>query len=195
MTYYHAHGFVDGAYLSARSRELGIGFPNPYLISWQAVNSHQVQSWARPLHESRNRVLLTRVTYYDAAPDAAEEAPPGTRAYWDAIEAIPDTALGFGYLRGRKGREPRQKAVDTLVAVDMLVGAFTELFSLAVLVAGDADFVPVVDEVRRRGVHVVLVTSGASSSRELQQAADRVLFFGSGEQELRLEALQLPSVP
>jgi uncharacterized LabA/DUF88 family protein len=57
----------------------------------------------------------------------------------------------------------------------MLVGAFTGLFSVAVLVAGDADFVPVVNEVKRRGVMVVVAAapSDGSLSDDLKRAADR----------------------
>lgn len=40
----------------------------------------------------------------------------------------------------------------------MLVSAFTENYSTAVLVTGDADFVPVVEEVKRRGPTVVVAT-------------------------------------
>ena len=80
----------------------------------------------------------------------------------------------MGVVRGgTKRRPPRQKGVDTLVAVDMLVGAFTQLFSVAVLLAGDADFVPVVNEVRRRGVMVVVAGERKSIADDLVRAADR----------------------
>ena len=55
----------------------------------------------------------------------------------------------------------------------MIVGAFTEVYDLAVLVAGDADFVPVLDEVRRRGASVVVVAHKASLADDLLRAADR----------------------
>ncbi len=64
-----------------------------------------------------------------------------------------------------------------MIAVDMLVGAFTNIFSVAILVAGDADYVPVVNEVRRRGVMVVGAGNEdckqACVSDELKRAADR----------------------
>src|SRR5207253_5397539 len=82
-------------------------------------------------------------------------------------ELLPDTHLGFGSLRGGTGKKPpRQKGVDTLIAVDMLVGAFEKLFSVAILAAGDADFVSVVLEVRRRGVMVIVTASATSISDE-----------------------------
>jgi uncharacterized LabA/DUF88 family protein len=86
-----------------------------------------------------------------------------------------DTELGFASVRGgTRKRPPRQKGVDTLIAVDMLVGAFTQLFSVAILVAGEADFVPVVNEVKRRGVMIVVAAANDGSlSDDLRRAADR----------------------
>ena len=91
--------------------------------------------------------------------------------YWRAIKLLPDTQIGFGALRGRPRR---QKRVDGLIAVDMMVGAFTNLFEVAILIAGDSDFVPVVDEVRRRGIMVVVAGVQESLAAELGRAADRI---------------------
>ena len=60
-----------------------------------------------------------------------------------------------------------------LLAVDMLVGAHRLIYDLAVLVAGDADFVPVVEEVRREGRMVLVVANRASLSDGLRRSADR----------------------
>jgi uncharacterized LabA/DUF88 family protein len=71
--------------------------------------------------------------------------------------------------------------VDTLIAVHMLVGAYSEIYSVAVLVSGDADFVPVVNEVRRRGVMVVVAAmEDGSLSEDLRRAADRFVPIGPG---------------
>ena len=67
------------------------------------------------------------------------------KKYWNSIENLDNTPLGFGMLRG-EGNRIRQKAVDSLIAVHILVGAFTRTYSIAVLIAGDADFVPIVRE-------------------------------------------------
>jgi len=142
-------------------------------MAMNIVNDPQVQSWAKPGDSRENVTVLTRVVYYDGRPDNEADTPSETLSYWSAIEALHDTALGFGSLRGKRSRAPRQKGVDTLIAVDMLVGAFTGIYSVALLVSGDADFVPVVDEVRRRGVQVVVVAEPDSVAQELRFAADR----------------------
>jgi len=115
------------------------------------------------------RIFLDRVIYYDARPDEGSSAE--LEEYWRAIELLPDTEIGFGVLRGRKRR---QKQVDTLIAVDMLEGAFTGLYQVALLIAGDADFVPIVQAVRRKGLMVVVAGAKESLADELRQAADRV---------------------
>lgn len=132
--------------------------------------------------------MLARVIYYDGRPDEEAELSSDLRDYWDAIELLSDTELGFGSTRrGTRRRPPRQKGVDTLIAVDMLVGAFTQLFPVAILIAGDADFVPVVNEVRRRGVMVVVAADEQSVSDDLRRAADRFIAIGSN-----LEATRFP---
>ena len=72
----------------------------------------------------------------------------------------------------------------------MMVGAFTSLFEVAILIAGDSDFVPVVDEVRRRGVMVVITGVRESLADELKRAADRVWMIDP----TNVEADELPAL-
>src|SRR5947208_2203689 len=156
---YHAHGFVDGAYLRKLAEKFLVPLVDPRTLVSNVVNSPEVQSWG-VLPHTRGDVCLTRVVYYDARPEEDGEVEKEFRDYWDAVELLPDTELGFGSLRGgTKRKPPRQKGVDTLLAVDMLVGAFTGIYSIGILVSNDADFVPVVNEVRRRGVMVVVAAN------------------------------------
>jgi uncharacterized LabA/DUF88 family protein len=67
----------------------------------------------------------------------------------------------------------RQKGVDVLLAVDLVVGAFTRIFDVAILVAGDADFLPAVQEARRRGISVVLAAFPKTMSADLRAEVDR----------------------
>lgn len=164
-----AHAFVDGGYIRAEAAKRGCSWPNPHLI---ASNSFAIAF--RSTGVSTN--VLSRITYYDALPDEGEPSPDMAR-YWSTIERIDDCQLGFGALRG-VGRKRRQKGVDTLLSVDMLVGAFERLFDVAILVAGDADFVPAVLEVKRRGVRV-LVVGADGFAEDLIRAADRVIRLGS----------------
>jgi uncharacterized LabA/DUF88 family protein len=169
-----AHGFVDGKYLRKVAEAAKLPLVNPRSLVEHIVLSPQIQSWCADPRTARN-VALARVIYYDARPDDDSEINQELKEYWDTVELLYDTELGFGSTRGgTKKSPPRQKGVDTLIAVDMLVGAFTNLFSVAVLVAGDADFVPVVNEVKRRGILVVVAAAmDGSLSDGLKRAAGR----------------------
>jgi uncharacterized LabA/DUF88 family protein len=109
--------------------------------------------------------------FYDATDPAAAPTDPKVEKYWESIEQLHDTEVRFGALRGKKPR--RHKGVDIQLAVDMLVGSFNKLFDVAVLVAGDEDFVPLVVEVQRRGVSVVVAAVPGHISQELRGVADR----------------------
>ncbi len=165
-----AYVFIDGGYLRHIAWDNNRPLYNPRDIAGCVVSHKDVQAWPAGPHTVSN-VHLARIIYYDGRPDEPdEEEDKELTDYWDAIELLPDTELGFGSVRGRPRR---QKAVDTLIAVDMLVGAFTKLFSVAVLISGDSDFVPVVDEVRRRGVMVAVAAEEESLAEDLRRAADR----------------------
>lgn len=170
-----AQVFMDGGYVRELSKEHPGALPDPYSLAKGLVESSQVQTWAYDPSRHPN-AFLSRITYYDALPN--ESATPEEKArieeYWRTIEKLNDVHLGFGELRGLK-RKVRQKGVDTLIAVDMVAGAYSQLFDIAVLVAGDADFVPVVEEVKRRGVMVAIAGRSNSTSSELMAAADRFI--------------------
>ena len=169
------HVFIDGGYLRKRAADWNVVNVHPLNLANKVVGHSTVQGWAT--HAMANRsTLLGRVTYYDGLPGDTEKAE--LKKYWDAIELLPDVHLGFGALKGL-GRKVRQKGVDTLIAVDMLVGAFSELFDIAILVAGDGDFTPVVEEVRRRGVMIVVVGVEGSVSEDLRRVADRYIEIDS----------------
>ena len=168
-----AYAFIDGGYLRSLSRERKIALVNPRKLASSLAESGPVQTWAYNPN-TRTNALLGRVTYYDALPGDGVQPNQNLLDYWKAIEVLEDVHLGFGAVKGLK-RQARQKGVDVLIAVDMLVGAFSGLFDIAVIVTGDADFVPVVEEVKRRGVMVAIAASASSLSDDLRRVADRVV--------------------
>lgn len=70
--------------------------------------------------------------------------------------------------------DSREKGVDIALAKNMLVNAFSGSMSVAVLVAGDSDYVELVEEVKRYGCLVVGVFLEAAWGRDLrlQRACD-----------------------
>lgn len=74
-----------------------------------------------------------------------------------------------------KRRRGRSKAVDIALATEVLTLGSEGRYEVAVIVAGDGDYVPLVEAVKRLGLYVVLAffsTQGAGLSPELRIAAD-----------------------
>lgn len=175
----NSYCFVDGGHLRAVSKRTGKPLVNPRTLAARIAYSELVQHWRTAqgsgapgafVGATHVRIGLDRVIYYDGRPDGG--ANPLIEEYWKAIELLPDTEIGFGAVRFR-GKERQQKRVDSLIAVDMLEGAFNRLFKVAILIAADSDFVPVVEAVRRRGVMAVVAASEPLAD-ELRRVADRV---------------------
>jgi len=167
------HVFVDGGYLRSVARERSLPLLNPRKLGKDLAESGPVQTWAYNPTTHPN-ALLARTSYYDALPDPSAAGSSALEDYWKAVEVLDDVHMGFGSLKGLR-KKARQKGVDVQIAVDMLVGAFAGIFDIAILVAGDADFVPVVEEVKRRGVMVAIAASSSSLSDDLRRAADRFI--------------------
>ncbi len=177
----NAYCFVDGAHLREIAKDSGHFLPDPRTLAVRITYSNIVQHWGTNSSCSKaqaqvlpkdKRIGLSRVIYYDGRPD--DDATSSLEDYWRAVELLHDTEIAFGVLRGKSRRQKRQqKGVDTLIAVDMLEGSFNRLFQVAILISGDADFVPVVDAVRRRGVMVVVAGEDKSVSDDLKRRADR----------------------
>ena len=159
--------FIDGAYLRVGAAEKELGFADPYRLSLTAIKTLD--------HSGFRGLTLGGVTYFDGRPDEDEDASSELLEYWEKIRFLDHTHLGFGMVRGQR---QRQKGVDTLIAVRMLKGAYDRIFDTAILVTGDADFVPVVEEVRSRGITVVLAAfDDGTLSQDLRAAADRTIYL------------------
>lgn len=121
-----------------------------------------------------------KVARFQTVPRLAESA---LRAYYytSVVGADPDTQKVKERLRDMdfnpevfkkfKG-EARPKGVDIALTKDMLSHAFRDNYEIAVLVAGDGDYLPVIEEVKRLGklVYVWFFEDGLHPSVKL--AAD-----------------------
>jgi len=70
--------------------------------------------------------------------------------------------------------DPRQKGVDSQIAIDMITKAFQSQYDYAVLLGGDADLIPIVEAVKHVGPNVMLAYFQESNySDELTHVVDR----------------------
>jgi uncharacterized LabA/DUF88 family protein len=113
-----------------------------------------------------------------------ELQPRGIRAHFytslrgdhDRVRSVEESlkAIGFTPHVFKRPSDSRQsKGVDISLAKDLLANAFMNNYEAAILVAGDGDFVPLVDEVKRLGKIVyVMFFSANGLSPDLKLAAD-----------------------
>lgn len=118
-------------------------------------------------HFSAGSDLLRTYYYhclpYQSNPPTADERSrfSGAEKYMAALSRLPRFQVRLGKLEYRGVQTDgskifAQKRVDILLGVDMVELAATRQISKAVLVAGDSDFLPAIEVVKRHGVLTVL---------------------------------------
>lgn len=123
---------------------------------------------------------LIRIYYYNAKVGKKEEPERYRRqeAFLDGVMAIPYCELRLGRLvyNNWPNTPPYEKGIDVQLATDMLTHSFKNNYDVAILVAGDNDFVGAVQAIKDNGKHVEIALFGREgTSRQLRQVADKVL--------------------
>jgi uncharacterized LabA/DUF88 family protein len=98
--------------------------------------------------------------------------------------------IGFAPKVFKRSKTRGSKAVDITLATDMLSHAYRDNYDVAFLVAGDGDYVPLVEEVKRLGkVVYVSFFKGSGLNEDLELASDTFFylddfFWGQWKQHL-----------
>ena len=130
------------------------------------------------------RRKLTRIYYYNAKVGIKEE-PERYRhqqGFFAGINAIPYSELRLGRLvyTNWPSVPPYEKGIDVQLATDMLSHSFRNNYDVAVLVAGDNDFVGALQAIKDNGKHVEVALFGRQgTSHQLRGVADRVVALNS----------------
>jgi uncharacterized LabA/DUF88 family protein len=158
--------FIDGAYLAAIYRDLMQEF-------WKIEG--EIDFVALKKFASADKVF-----YYDCVDDVArsgeirEQVEARVRAkdsFLDGIRELPGYHVQEGRIAG-VGRRRRQKRVDVQLAVDMLMHATHRNMTHATLLAGDEDFLPLIEALEGLGTDVTVIYERQSGARTLHWAAD-----------------------
>jgi uncharacterized LabA/DUF88 family protein len=72
-----------------------------------------------------------------------------------------------------EGKRVVSKGVDISLATDLLSNAFNNNFDIALLFAGDADYIPLVEQVKRLGKRLLIVSFSSRLSDDLRLSSDR----------------------
>ena len=131
-----------------------------------------------------NRLLdkrrLVRIYYYNAKVGHKEEPERyrDQQAFFAGVNAIPYCELRLGRLvyHNWPNSPPYEKGVDIQLATDMITHSFKNNYDVAVLVAGDNDYVGALQSVKDNGKHVEVALFGKErTSYQLRMVADRVI--------------------
>lgn len=118
---------------------------------------------------------LVRVYYYDAIVDHDHSNHSEQKQYFSKIGIINGYQVRLGRLTstGKNGEGPlKQKGVDVHLAVDMITKAYHEQYDFAILLAGDDDFLDVINAVKDSGKRVFGMYFKAHISNNLYDALD-----------------------
>jgi uncharacterized LabA/DUF88 family protein len=127
-----------------------------------------------------DRRRLVRIYYYNARVGQKEEPEryKDQKKFFDGVEAIPYTELRLGRLvyNNWPNTPPYEKGVDIQLATDMITHSFKNNYDVAVLVAGDNDFVGALQAVKDNGKNVEVALFGKErTSMQLRGVADKVV--------------------
>ena len=126
-----------------------------------------------------DRRRLVRVYYYNAKVGMKEEPEryKDQQKFFDGIAAIPYTELRLGRLvyNNWPNSPPYEKGVDIQLATDMITHSFKNNYDVAILVAGDSDYVGALQAVKDNGKNVEVALFGKErTSMQLRTVSERV---------------------
>ncbi len=185
-----AYCFIDAEHVRQRLSE--IGKLNDDDLHWENLRARELAQIAlngfgiagvSGLPTWRDeRIAIDRVFVYGAVPEGESAADNKVRGWLDRCDVEQDTHVRRGRL---VGTPPRQKGVDVLLAVEALRYATNRIIDVALLIAGDGDFVPLVQALREQGVLVLVCSFKGKLSTELEREADRVGYLPNDADEWR----------
>ncbi len=123
---------------------------------------------------------LIRIYYYNARVGQREEPERyyDQQKFFNSVTAIPYCELRLGRLvyNNWPAGPPYEKGVDILLATDMITHGFKNNYDVAILVAGDNDFVGAIQAVKDNGKNLEVALFGKEqTSMQLRKVADRVI--------------------
>ena len=154
--------FIDGGYLK---RNLKNFFGTEYIDFHLFVNSLNQVLKGKILPQFSFELI--RTYYYDAV--LRDEQTPDF--YIDELSIIQGIEIRLGdVVKGNSGN--RQKGVDSLIALDMLTKSYGNQYDIAIIVAGDRDFLEIVRTVKNSGKRVFGAFFNETISEELKASFD-----------------------
>jgi uncharacterized LabA/DUF88 family protein len=136
-----------------------------------------IGKFCRKLVDKRH---LIRIYYYNARVGRVEEPEryKSQQTFFNSVGSIPYSELRLGRLvyNNWPNTPPYEKGIDVQLTTDLLTHSFKNNYDIAILVAGDSDFVGALQAVKDNGKNVEVALFGKErTSRSLREVADRVI--------------------
>ncbi len=125
-----------------------------------------------------NRRQVVDIFYYTALLDKSidEERYKEHKRFLDKINKIPNFHVVLCNLKKVISEDGSIdfaiKGDDVYLATDLIKGAYEDLYNIAIIVSGDADFIPAINLVQRKGKKVINAFFPKSSSYLLRNCCD-----------------------
>jgi len=116
---------------------------------------------------------LFRTYYYNVLQDPAQwpDAYRDQQEFLDNLRKTPYLEVRLGSTKIAQGVQV-EKGIDIMLATDLLHFAWNNLYDVAVLVSGDADFAYALQAVKNMGKHIEVAYFERNVSRDLLDVAD-----------------------
>ena len=131
-------------------------------------------------HKLVEKRRLIRIYYYNAQVGRKEEPERyrDQQTFFAGVGSIPYCELRLGRLVyiNWPNTPPYEKGVDIQLTTDLLTHSFKNNYDVAILVAGDSDYVGALQAVKDNGKNAEVALFGQErTSRPLREVADRVI--------------------
>ena len=150
---------------------------NLYHVLTQNCGRHDLvfEKFSEKLGDGRD---VKRTYYYNISQDPTYN--PAATAEQDKFMATlfdtPYYEVKLGVHR-RQGDTMVEKGVDVMMSVDIVVGAFRDLYDTAIIVSGDGDFYPAMQAAKDLGKHTEVVAFESNLSPEAKRVADKAILL------------------
>ncbi len=131
-------------------------------------------------HKLLEKRRLIRIYYYNAKVGLKEEPERyrDQQKFFASVTAVPYTELRLGRLvyNNWPTAPPYEKGVDIQLATDMITHSYKSNYDVAILVAGDNDYVGAIQAVKDNGKNVEVALFGKErTSMQLRKVSDRII--------------------
>ena len=125
------------------------------------------------VHKLAGERTLFRTYYYNIVQDSERrpEQHKEQQKFLASLYAVPRMDLRLGTQKMR-GDQLVEKGVDIMLATDLLRFAWEDMYDVAILVSGDADFIYAVSTVKSLGKHVEVAGFPSNLAMDLANAVD-----------------------